>query len=163
MAISDLVYPSDLVSERCSCGSTNTSTNTNSCDCNKGAVAYFVPPPYVDVTKFPLYPPYPYCPPRPEDDATTIKQNNIEKKICKKSKEAAALRQLIENLETKNKNLIVKAGSVSYNLGAYKSTDPDDPELEVIDDNIESVIDILKAKLESVKDEIKELSEQLGE
>ena len=169
MAISDLVYPSDIARapENCNCGIGSSSSSGHSADCNCGQIGYIIPPPPpIDPTRYPypppFWPPFPPLPPKPDDDGEVV-PNNIEKKICKKSKEAATLRQLIENLEIKNKDLIIKSGSVSYSMGAYKKTDPLDPEVEIIDENIETVIEILKSKLESVKEEIKELSEQLGE
>lgn len=165
MPVADLVMNSDLYKYPygCTCGSSTSTTgdtNDKQCTCNNTAYIIPPPPPAIDVCRFP-YPPYPAYPyPVPAEDVA-VKQNAVEKKICKKSKEAATLRQIIENLEDKNKNLIVKSGSVSYSLGAYKTKDPDDPEIDITDDNIESVIEILKSKLESVKEEIKELSDKL--
>lgn len=165
MPILDLVYNADLAHapDGCGCGSSSTtsttSTDANKCNCNNGAIAYFIPPPYVDVTKYP-YPPIPYCPPAPPEELA-VRQSATEKTICKLSKKASAIRQLIENLEEKNKPLIVKSGAASYNLGSYKTTDPDDPDTTIEDEHIESVIDILKAELETIKEEIKEASDKL--
>ena len=149
MAISDLVYPSDIARapENCNCGVGSSSSSSNSENCNCGQIGYIIPPPPpIDVTRYPYPPPPPpppYWPPFPPkpypDDGGDVVINNIEKQICKKSKEAATLRQIIENLEIKNKNLIVKSGSVSYSLGAYKKTDPTDPEIEITDEDIETV------------------------
>lgn len=162
MAIADLVYPSDLAQYGCNCGnSKDDSSKDKGCDCNN--INYIIPPPppAIDVCRFP-YPPYPYPYPYPAPiPPDTIKQNPTEKQICKLSKKAAAVRQLIENLEDKNKPLIVKSSAASYNLGVLKTTDPDDATIEIENEHIQSVIDILKAELETIKEKIKELSDKL--
>lgn len=168
MPIGDFIYNSDLAHPPygCSCGGSGDSDDKK-CNCN--SAVYFLPPPDIDVSKFPLYPPYPYwppCPPPPRpnpDDEEEVKPDLIEKKICKKSREAATIRQLIENLEEKNKSLIVKGGGISYALGSLKNPNPEDPDSTITDESIETIIGILKTKLEAVKDEIRELSEQIGE
>lgn len=173
MAISDLVYNSDLAHPPygCDCGGSGSGDDDKKCNCN--SAVYFLPPPDIDVSKFPLYPPYPYwppCPPPPhphphpdDDDDQDVKPGAVEKQICKKSREAATICKIIENLEEKNKSLIVKSGGVSYALGTLKYPDPEDSESTLTDESIETIIGILKAKLEIVKDEIRELSEQIGE
>lgn len=164
MAIADLVYSSDLVNYpyACTCETSTDSSNGNTKETEK--IYVMMPPP---PSKFPLYP-IPYPPyPHPHGDCdcddrdSAVKQSTIEKKICKLSKTAATLRTLIENISEKNKPVIVKAGSVSYSLGEYKTKDPDDEEITIEDESIESVIEILKTKLTEVKEEIKELSDQI--
>jgi len=173
MPISDLVYNSDIarMPDGCGCGSSSSSSasnsGTNSCDCNKGAIAYFVPPPAIDVTRYP-YPPIPFYPPCPphhhhhdDEEESSAKQSAAEKQICKLSKKASAIKQIIENLETKNKPCIVKSGAASYNLGSYKTTDPEDPDTTIENEHIETILEILKAELETIKEEIKEASDKL--
>ncbi len=168
MPIGDLIYNADLAHlYGCTCGNSTSGTTSTDADktCNCNTVNYLMPPPppAIDVCRYP-YPPYPYPYPAPvPPEADSIKQNATEKAICKLSKKAAAIRQLIENLETKNKPLIVKSGAASFNLGAFKTPDPEDATLEIENENIQSVIDILKVELEKIKEEIKELSDKLVE
>ena len=165
MPINDLVYNSDLAIYPYACGCGTSTSQTNGTETTKETEKIYVmmpPPP----SKFPLYP-IPYPPyPHPhgcdcDDRESSVKQSTIEKKICRLSKTAATLRTLIENISEKNKPVIVKAGSVSYSLGEYKTKDPDDEEITIEDESIESVIEILKTKLTEVKEEIKELSDQI--
>ena len=116
-------------------------------------VAYLVPPP----------PPYYPKPDEGGDDNPSVKPNATERSICKLSKKAAALRSLIENIQDKNKPVIIKSSAVSYNLGTFKTKDPEDPAIYIEDENIETIINILKAELEKIKEEIKELSDELVE
>lgn len=166
MPINDLVYNSDLAIYPYACGCGTSTSQTNGTETTKETEKIYVmmpPPP----SKFPLYPipypPYPHphgCDCDCDDKESSVKQSTIEKKICKLSKTAATLRTLIENISEKNKPVIVKAGSVSYSLGEYK-TKTDDPDVVEEDESIESVIEILKTKLTEVKEEIKELSDQI--
>lgn len=155
MPIGDLVYNSDLVNP-CGC--------INAADTNGGATEkiYVVMPP--PPTKFPLYP-YPPEYPNPYDKdvdlGTVAKQSDVEKQICKLSKKASTLRALINSIEEKNKSVIVKSATYSYNLGEYKTPDADDPEVMNEDENIGSILEILKAELELVKSKIKDLSDQI--
>lgn len=166
--ISDLVYNSDLSLPKCGCG--------QSCGPDHHPehepVTYIMPPPppAIDVCRFPYPPVYPWpypvppCPPGPGPAPTPDPdQNATEKAICKLSHKAATVRQLIENLEEKNKALIVKSGAASYQLGVLKTPDPEDEAAEIINENVQTVIDILKAELEKIKEEIKELSDKLVE
>jgi hypothetical protein len=166
MPINDLVYNSDLAQyqtgssygEDCGCHHKHHDKDGKD-DC------YFIPPPP------PPYPPYawlvPPPPPRypypPVEEQEAIKQNETEKQICKLSKQAATLRTLIENIEDKNKSTIIKSSAASYNLGSLKKKDPEDPETEITDESIATIVEILKAELEKVKDEIKDLSDKLVE
>lgn len=165
MPIGDLVYNSDLAQYQ-------TSTNygeENSCHCkpaDKGNKedCYFIPPP-------PPYPPYawlvPPPPPKypypPVEEQEIIRQNETEKQICKLSKTAATLRTLIDNISEKNKSVIIKSVAASYNLGVLKRQDPEDPAVEIEDESIATIVEILRAELEKVKDEIKALSDKLVE
>lgn len=115
--------------------------------------AWLVPPP----------PPagYPY-PPKPDEDSDIdpdAKPSKVEKQICKLSRKAATLRTLIENLQEKNKDCIVKSGVITYNLGPWKVKDDQGETVEV--EAIATIITILKAELEKVKEQIKELSDEI--
>lgn len=160
MPIADLVYNSDL----------NQYVSTNECGCKKNdkdkEECYFIPPP---PAPYP-YPPYAWLVPPPPpagypyppvEEQEIIKENETEKSICKLSKRAATLRTLIENITDKNKPVIIKSSAASYNLGSYKKKDPQDPETTIADEQIETIVEILRAELEKVKEEIKELSDQL--
>lgn len=166
--IADLVYNSDYPY-----GGTNVVTNGDGTGTNNEKVYVVMPPP---PTKFPLYP-YPYYPPFPphvpgEDDKypgpcpypapdPDAKQSEVEKKIAKLAGKSASLRALISNIEDKNKSVIIKSGANSFNLGEYKTQDPNDPETTIEDENIDAILEILKAELEKIKAEIKELSDEI--
>ena len=77
------------------------------CDCGKGV--YWMPPP--PPPDFP--PPYPPCPPEPTPEP---KKGSIEAKICKLSKKAAVINKMIDFVENKKKDVIIKVGGVSYNF-----------------------------------------------
>lgn len=164
IANSDIARRPDCMGQHNGCNGFDPKPPSNdncNCNCNEhnGCMpyppfAYLVPPP----------PPAGYpCPPVEENPS--IRQNATEKSICKLSKKAAALRSLIENISVKNKPVIIKSAAVSYNLGSFKTKDPDDEGLELLieDENIDTIINILKAKLEEVKEQIKELSDELVE
>lgn len=162
MPINDLIYNADLVNypHICTCGTSTDSSNGATKETEK--IYVMMPPP---PSKFPLYP-IPYPPyPTPEcdcdDKENAIKQTTVEKRICKLSKTAATLRTLIENINEKNKPVIIKAGCVSHSLGEFKTKSAEDPDIVNEDESIESIIEILKAKLEEVKAEIKALSDEI--
>lgn len=162
MPINDLIYNADLVNypHICTCGTSTDSSNGATKETEK--IYVMMPPP---PSKFPLYP-IPYPPyPTPEcdcdDKENVIKQTTVEKRICKLSKTAATLRTLIENINEKNKPVIIKAGCVSHSLGEFKTKSAEDPDIVNEDESIESIIEILKAKLEEVKAEIKALSDEI--
>lgn len=166
MPIADLVYNSDL---------------TDYGDGKKGHPHPHPPYPPCPPPPPPPHPepPYPYPPvaylvpppppwyPRPDDDddkpdvGPSVKPNATEKQICKLSRKAAAVRALIENIEDKNKPVIIKSSAVSYNMGSFKTKDPEDPSIIIENENIDTIINILKAELEKIKEEIKELSDEL--
>lgn len=161
---SDLAYPYSGTSV----GNNGAGTGTNN------EKVYIVMPPPPD--KFPLYPyapypqppypPFPPCPPHRPDDGEypgpDAKQSEVEKKIAKLAGKSASLRALIANIEDKNKSVLIKSGANSFNLGEYKIPDPEDPELTIEDENIASILEILKAELEKIKAEIKELSDEIS-
>lgn len=156
MPISDLVYNSDLVNP---CGCVN-GADTSGAGATEKIYVVMPPPP----TKFPLYP-YPPEYPNPYDRDIDIvpnpHQSEAEKQISKLAKKASTLRALINNIEEKNKSVIVKSSTYSYNLGEYKTPDTEEPEIMNEDENIGSILEILKAELELIKAKIKELSDEI--
>lgn len=164
MPIADLVYSADIARRPECVGKPNGGNNDNSnnnCGCHEGSYPY---PPFAWLVPPPPPAGYP-CPPDNCGEHESIRQNATEKSICKLSKKAAALRSLIENISEKNKPVIIKSAAVSYNLGCFRTKDPDDEGLglDIEDENIDTIINILKAKLEEIKEEIKELSDELVE
>jgi hypothetical protein len=120
MSLPNLVYPSDLADYPY--GYVDGKGDKDKAEVEK--IYVVMPPP---PSKFPLYPyapPYP-CPPpfpphpHPDDDPDThpAKQSDVEKQICKLSRQSANLRALIESIEDKNKPCIIKSSSYSYSLG----------------------------------------------
>ena len=166
MPIGDLVFNSDLANYPYGYGCPSGGDGQDKKEVEK--IYVVMPPP---PSKFPLYPyapPYP-CPPpfpphpHPDDDPETrpAKQSDVEKQICKLSRQSANLRALIENIEEKNKSLIIKSGSYSYSLGEYKTPDPEDPSATIEDEDIKTILDILREKLEQIKQKIKDLSDSI--
>lgn len=155
MPIGDLVYNSDLVNP---CGCIN-GTDTNGAGATEKIYVVMPPPP----TKFPLYPypdyPVPYD--RDIDIVPNPHQSEAEKQISKLAKKASTLRALINSIEEKNKSVVVKSATYSYNLGEYKTPDTEEPEIMNEDENIGSILEILKAELELIKAKIKELSDEI--
>ena len=163
MSLPNLVYPSDLADYPY--GYANGKGDKDKAEVEK--IYVVMPPP---PSKFPLYPYAPYpCPPPPfpphpderGEDTHPAKQSDVEKQICKLSHQSANLRALIENIEEKNKSLIIKSGSYSYSLGEYKTPDPEDPSATIEDEDIKTILDILREKLEQIKQKIKDLSDSI--
>lgn len=161
--VGDLIMNSDLYNypHVCTCGTSTDSSNGTTKETEK--IYVMMPPP---PSKFPLYPiPYPpYPDPHScdcEDKNNVIKQSQTEKSICRLSKKAATLRTLIENISEKNKPVIIRSSATSYSLGEFKTVDSTDPDITNEDESIESIIEILKAKLTEIKEEIKTLSDEL--
>ena len=71
-------------------------------------------PPFPPFPPFPPVPPVPPCPPEPEPEPG---KNSKEAQICKLSKKAAMINRMLENLETKKKDVIIKVGDTSFNFG----------------------------------------------
>ena len=164
MALDQLIYPADLAPVDCcpECGPHPHPHPHPVPPCPPPPPPYPYPyPPYAWLVPPPPPAGYPF-PPRPDeddDDNPDTKPNKIERQICKLSRKAATLRSLIENLQDKNKDCIVKSGAVSYNLGPLKVKDEEGEEKE--NESIDTIINILKAELEKVKEEIKELSDEI--
>ena len=163
MPNADLVYNSDLAA--CECGASSASASDAGqkpgCGCQNGV--YWMPPPpppdfpppYPPVPPYPPPYPYPPCPcPDPEP-----KKKSIEGQICKLSKKAAVITKMIENLETKKKDVIIKIGDSSYNFGNI------DLEVEGWDDGsyAATVQKILEKELALIKAKIAELAAEIGE
>lgn len=90
------------------------------CNCNKPSMPP-PPPPYWGMPDYPPPPPpfYP-CPPPPvcpKKEEENVKSTSIEGRICKLSKNASVITAMIEALETKKKDAIVKVGDLTYNFG----------------------------------------------
>lgn len=164
MSLPNLVYPSDLADYPY--GYADEKGDKDKAEVEK--IYVVMPPP---PSKFPLYPyapPYP-CPPpfpphpHPDDDPDThpAKQSDVEKQICKLSRQSANLRALIESIEDKNKPCIIKSSSYSYSLGELQKKDPQDESQTVEDENVATIVTILKAELEEIKQKIKDLSDEI--
>ena len=162
MPVNDLIYASDLAPLECQpeCDCEHHHHHPHPCPPPPPPYPYPYPP-YAWLVPPPPPAGYPF-PPRPDDDDGQIdpdaKPSKVEKQICKLSRKAATLRTLIENLQDKNKDCIIKSGVVSYNLGPFKVKE-DEEMVEV--EAIGTIINILKTELEKVKEEIKELSDEI--
>lgn len=164
MPIGDLVFNSDLANYPYGYGCPSGGDDKDKKEVEK--VYVVMPPP---PSKFPLYPypPYPCPPPFPphhhDDDPDTrpAKQSDVEKQICKLSRQSANLRALIESIEDKNKPCIIKSSSYSYSLGELQKKDPSDETQTIEDENVAAIVEILKTELESIKAKIKELSDEI--
>lgn len=164
MPINDIVYNSDLANYPYGYGCPSGGDGQDKKEIEK--IYVVMPPP---PSKFPLYPypPYPVPPfpphPHPDDDPETrpAKQSDVEKQICKLSRQSANLRALIESIEDKNKPCIVKSSSYSYSLGELQKKDPQDETQTVEDENVATIVTILKAELDNIKQKIKDLSDEI--
>lgn len=114
-----------------------------------------VPPP--PDYPFPPFPPYPYppCPSTPDD--SDVKKNSLEGQICKLSKKAATINKMIDNLDNKKKDIIIKVGDVSFNFGNV------DAEIEDWEDGnyADTVRKILVHQRAAIQTEIKKLADEL--
>lgn len=135
----------------------------NECECN-GPI-YIVPPP------MPMdYPPCPYPPHHHhhhhhhDEDEQPLPKTSVEAQICKLSKKAAAIKQMIENFKDKNKDCIWKIGGTSYNFGAYQKITEEDGET-VKEDTVygPTILDILNQELAAIQAKIKELAEEIDD
>lgn len=160
----NLIHDSDMSIYKNCCG-TKPADNNIDCGCNGGYVWMPPPPKPCD------YPPPPssYCyPPTPScdcGDEVPMKKSSKESQICKLSKKAAVINRMIEGVEVKKKDVIIKVGDTSYNFGNI--------ELEVEewtavdeaggDSYADTVLAILKKELSLIKDKIAELAQELDE
>ena len=163
MPNADLIHNADLAVRGCCGDNINmaaTDTSGKTCECGKGI--YWMPPPCPPdyPPPYPVIPPYPPpvpCPcPIPEPEP---KRKSTEGKICKLSKKAAIVTRMIENLETKKKDVIIKIGDSSYNFGNI------DLEVDGWDDGsyAATVQKILEKELALIKAKIAELAAEIGE
>lgn len=166
--IGDLVYNADIahngnILEILKNGDDKMSENVmDNCTCHGHAEAgypWIIPPPM----PCPPCPPYPYPPypippeptPTPEPDAGSTAQ-----KICKLSRKANVITKMLENLETKKKDVIINIGGVSYNFG---NIDLDLGDGWIDGSYAETVKKILTYELNLIKTKIAELAEEIGE
>lgn len=161
MPNADLIYNADIAPRDC-CGNVkgNVSVGTGDCICHP----YPVYPPADFPPPYPPYPPYPNpnpcpppppcpCPPPPEP-----KKTSTEGKICKLSKKAAIVSRMIDGLENKNKDFIMKVGDATYNFGSV-ALEVDGWKAEEEKSYAETAIEILTFELGLIKSKIAELSE----
>lgn len=119
-----------------------------------------VPPP------MPFYPPYPApfpvppCPPPFPPIPDDPKEGSVSQQICKLSRKANIITKMLENLETKKKDVIITIGGVSYNFG---NIDLDLGEGWTDGSYAATVKKILEYELGLIKTKIAELAEELGE
>ena len=117
-----------------------------------------VPPPYWPPRPFPPFPPYPPIP-RPDDPDVEPAKGSVEAQICKLSKKASTISKMLENLEEKKKDAIIKVGEVSYNFGNI------DLEIQDWEDGsyAATVKKILEFELNAIKVKIAELAGEIGD
>lgn len=117
-----------------------------------------LPPPYYPYPPrpFPPFPPHPVPPPEPEPEPS---KTSIEGQICKLSKKAAVITKMIDALENKKKDFIMKTADMTYNFGNI------DLEVENWDDGsyAATALKVLKFELGLIKAKIAELSAEIGE
>ena len=135
-------------------------------DCG-GVGMYLGPacPPFPPMPPDYPYPPYPPCPPPPPfppfppQPEPEPEKNSKEAQICKLSKKAAMINRMLENLETKKKDVIIKVGDTSFNFGNIDA--------EIKDWADESYAATVKTILEHqrslIQAQIKELADELDD
>ena len=112
----DLVHNSDLSIYQ-NCG------KKKDCHCDDGMYWGPVCPPFPPMPPDYPYPPCPPFPPPfppppfPPEPEPEPKKNSKEAEICKLSKKAAMINRMLDNLETKKKDVIIKVGDTSFNFG----------------------------------------------
>lgn len=174
MPIASLVYPADLafinypkrgeneMSNDCNC------TPIKNCECKPeqyGEVGFpFIPVPGPAPFPVPVWPPmpphpYPPYPIPPVDPDVEPAKGSVEAQICKLSKKASTISKMLENLEEKKKDVIIKVGEVSYNFGNI------DLEIQDWDDGsyAATVKKILDFELAAIKAKIAELAGEIGD
>ena len=164
--MADIIYPADLRVQNEDCCNMNinaiNSSTADKCGCGPHYWMQPMPPEY-PAPPFPMYPPYPAppcpCPP-PEPP---LKKSSIEGKICRLSKKVATINRMIDNLEKKKKDVIIKVGDTSYNFGNILLEVEGWEEGEEGSSYAETVLKILKKERELIQEEIKALAEELTE
>lgn len=160
VANQDIAYKPDFIQR---------GENMKDCNCNAGVnkdqieVGYPwcppspvpVPPPYYPPKPWPPYPPMP----RPDDPDVEPAKGSVEAQICKLSKKASTISKMLENLEEKKKDVIIKVGEVSYNFGNI--------DLEITDwdkgSYAATVQTILEFELNAIKTKIAALAAEIGD
>lgn len=111
------------------------------------------------------YPPLPPCPvpplppaPQPEPEPEP-KKSSIEGQICKLSKKAAVINRMIDNLNEKKKDVIIKIGDASYDFGNI------DAEISGWADGsyAATILPILEYQRSLIQAQIKSLADQLDD
>ena len=170
MPRADLVAGRDLYNLH-SCalkeGDDNMSENVmDNCTCKPEAgypwipVPPVVPPPMP--VPLPYYPPFPVppCPPPFPPIPDEPKEGSVAQQICKLSRKANIITKMLENLETRKKDVIITIGGVSYNFG---NIDLDLGEGWPDGSYAATVKTILEYELSLIKTKIAELATELGE
>lgn len=173
MPNADLIYSADLAG--CGCCGTSSSPVPDAgqkpgCGCQNGV--YWMPPPpppdfpppYPPMPPYPPPHPFPPFPPCPcPDPIPEPKKTSTEGQICKLSKKANVINKMIEAIETKKKDVIVKAGGLSYNFNnvdyepeGWTGTGEDSSYAD-------TVLQMLKFERATIMAKIKELSDQLDD
>ena len=120
-----------------------------------------MPPDYPCPPFPPPFPPFPPCPPHPfpPEPEPEPKKNSIEAQICKLSKKCAMINRMLDNLEAKKKDVVIKVGDTSFNFGNI------DAEIKDWTDGsyAATVKTILEHQRGLIQAEIKELAEQLDD
>lgn len=114
------------------------------------------PPPYYPLPPCPI-PPLPPAPqPEPEPEP---KKSSIEGQICKLSKKAAVINRMIDNLNEKKKDVIIKIGDASYDFGNI------DAEISGWADGsyAATILPILEHQRSLIQAQIKSLADQLDD
>lgn len=106
----------------------------------------------------PPFPPFPPFPPQPGPEPEPGKSSK-EAQICKLSKKAAMINRMLENLETKKKDVIIKVGDTSFNFGNI------DAEIKDWADGsyAATVKTILEHQRSLIQAQIKELADELDD
>lgn len=170
--IADLVYNADIArkptisqSERGENEMSENIMDNYKCEC-KPEVGYGwipVPPPMptpMPTPCPPFYPPYPAPPMPPFDPDVEPDKGSVSQKICKLSRKANIITKMLENLETKKKDVIINVGGVSYNFG---NIDLDLGDGWLDGSYAATVKKILEYELGLIKTKIAELAEEIGE
>ena len=162
MPISDIVPNASIAcppENKCGCGAhPKPEHHHHHHDCPP----YWMPPPPPMEYPYPPCPPsyYPYCQPSEE---VKIKKTSIEAQICKLSKKAAVIKEMITSFVDKNKDAIIKIDGVSYNFGGYKLITTGEGGSKTEEDSVygDTILKILQDELAAIKAKMKELTEEL--
>lgn len=152
----DCVHNSDLAAYEAGKGDCN--CNHNGLYWGPACPPFPPPPPDYPFPPFPPCPPHPHPCPDPDVDPEP-KKNSIEGQICKLSKKAAAINRMLDNLENKKKDVIIKIGDTSFNFGNIDAEYKDWADTSYA----ATVKTILEHQRGLIQAEIKRLAEELDE